>query len=257
MLKRSNQKAYFTKRWKSIYAHLCAFQEYADTEELHRVRVEIKKLKALLLLDEKQFEKKKFQSHFKLIDKLFDQAGKVRTAQMNLELMNQYGITSGKTDKEQTAILIRESAKLFSKLDHYLKYFAKKPGFFLHRFSSFSDKKIKKEFGEQLKSLAKTFEKQPKGKTLHNCRKEIKQLIYRTDILPEQLNRELNLNKQYLKKLEEKIGEWHDTLIAIELSGAKDVIKKIEETSKQQLEEIHLRAKHFKKKARLGNFGFE
>ena len=142
-------------------------------------------------------------------------------------------------------------------MGHYLNYFAKKPDFFLHHFSGFADKKIKKEFADQLKSLAKTFEKQPKGKELHNCRKELKRLIYRMEILPEQLKRELNLNKQYLEKLEEKIGKWHDTVIAIELSGTKAAIRKIHDTGKQQLEEIHLRSKHFKKKARLGNFGFE
>lgn len=253
MLKKKKQDEYFKKRWNSVLFHLQAFREYGDTEELHRVRVDIKRMKALLLLDEKQFEGKKFQHHFKRITELFKQAGKVRTAQVNLELMDHYQITNEKTEKEQTEILVRESEKLFSDLDRYLNFLKSKPTFFLNHFSKMENREIRHKVKRQLGQLNKTFHHHVPAEELHECRKLLKRLIYVHDILPTDLINELNLRTEYLKKLEELIGKWHDTIVAIELVGKnakdKNLIHKIHSEGQKQLKAIHVETKNFKQKS--------
>src|SRR5665213_3812375 len=116
MLDEQQQKKYFKKRWKLLFSHLRAFSEFGDTEELHRVRVEIKKMKALFSLVKNKSRANKFKKHFKPVQKLFEQAGKIRTAQVNLELLDHFHISNLQVEKAQINLLINASEKLYSKI---------------------------------------------------------------------------------------------------------------------------------------------
>jgi CHAD domain-containing protein len=255
MLKAGKQEKYFRKRYQSLLSHLHAFYAFSDTEELHRVRVEIKKMKALFSLDEKKEKSKKFKTQFKPIKKVFSQAGKIRAAQVNLELLDRYGIVNGEIEKEQTGILIDQSEKFFPKIKFYEKKLRKQFSFFSGKFYSIETPVLKKIFEKELNKLEKSFAIQVSGDKLHECRKQLKRLTYANAVFGKKLVKKIKLKTSYVKKLEETIGKWHDTETAIELiaktATGKKEMRKLHVIRKKQLKEIRSMTKGFKGKVRV------
>ncbi len=252
MLERKRQVNYFRKRWESLFSHLHAFADYGDTEELHRVRMEIKKIKALFSLQKNRVDGKNERKHFKPICKLFDKAGKIRVAQINLELMHRFRITNSPLEKIQTHTLVGESEKLHSKIVRHEKNIRKEYSFFLDQFHNLENERIRKSVGKELKSLAKVFSGNMKVKQLHHSRMKLKNLIYANEICSIRLPDESQLNAVYIRKLEQMIGKWHDTVTAIALfegnENGKKLMGELKALRKKQLQAIHFLTEDFKNK---------
>src|SRR5436190_5709311 len=87
MLKKSKQIDHFNTRCKSIIVHLNTFCDKKNPEELHHLRISIKKIKTLLRMN----PGKKTERDLKKLNILFDDAGQVRTANVNLKLAREHG----------------------------------------------------------------------------------------------------------------------------------------------------------------------
>src|ERR1035437_9020125 len=100
MLKRSKQKNYFLKRSKSFKIHLERFRKSHNPEELHQLRIEVKKMRALLFLQQGSFKSRKLPDAFEPIEKVFKKAGKIRCAEVSLKLLRHFGIMDKKIKTE-------------------------------------------------------------------------------------------------------------------------------------------------------------
>jgi CHAD domain-containing protein len=209
-------------------------------------------MRAFLLIDEKLFSDKKSKHHLKPIHKLFRNAGKIRTAQVNMELMDMYSISNSPIEKQQTVILISESEKLYSDIERYLKFFKKYPDYFLNRFHTIHDDELKKIVDKEIKEIEICFFENIKTKELHDCRKKIKILYYQSGSFSSRSLKKIKLKTEYLKKLEQAIGKWHDTDLVTEIAGKsiqkRNVIKRLQTERKKQLEGISKMAGNFRKK---------
>jgi len=90
MVKKGRQQKYFNKVWHSMLAHLYAFCETQKQEELHRFRVQVKKIKALLLF----LQGLASVQHLKPLQSIFKHAGKIRSAHIHLRLIEQYQLAN-------------------------------------------------------------------------------------------------------------------------------------------------------------------
>src|SRR5258708_37835501 len=58
---------------------------------------------------------------------------------------------------------------------------------------------------------------------MHNNRKLLKILVYNHKIADKALNGNFHFNKEYLDKLQNSIGEWHDNVVAAQLFSSPEI----------------------------------
>jgi CHAD domain-containing protein len=193
------------KRCKRLRALLKAFPAGKEKEELHQIRLEIKKIKALLRLV--HFNDKEFRDHkhFVPFRSIFRETGKIRDTVLRKELLDQYTKihtpffrsperalnhfikmvpTHLLAVRKQKKILLKEVAKIKS-----------------HTYTLYLDKKNKE--------LTTLLEGGITQKDLHGLRKLIKEIIYLTSVK--------NKDKidPFLLQSADLIGNWHDKKILI------------------------------------------
>ncbi len=253
MLTQQKQKAYYQKRSQRVMKHFHAFIQAQDPEELHHLRVEIKKLKALVSFSEKCSKDKKIAAHFKKTKKLFKAAGLVRSAQVNLEIINKYKMAGPAFKKEHSRLLKNHSQQFLKKADQLEKRWKEVHKKIVKDLQDIEGKCMVKVYLEYLQELSLLFSDQDLEKNLHEGRKIIKNLLYMYNLLPSVTLKKLHLNIPYLKKLEDQIGKWHDNILAYELllEGNMDnaTTKKIETNTKRMFKLIQSSVEEFPEKA--------
>jgi CHAD domain-containing protein len=118
--------------------------------------------------------------------------------------------------------------------------------------------RINQFYKSQLELIAVTLDKHEFTEELHEARKRIKTLVYNRKIAGKALNGNLSLNNEYLDKLQDHIGDWHDTIVAIELFSApelnvKPVVTKIKRRNTRLRKSINELSQDFFTRATIRN----
>jgi CHAD domain-containing protein len=216
MNKKTLQK-YFRESAATVDKSLKAFKKKRDMEALHKLRVEVKKMKAVLLLQSGSFDDGKLPVEFGEIKKVFKAAGKIREAGINIELLETHRVADKKIKKELKEIVKKKGADFRENVSAYLRKLHKTVPMFLRKFSNLPEGKIIRLFSNALRSLAASSQVRMGSVQLHDCRKQLKNLLYIHSSLSPAMIKKMKVNIFYLKKLEEMIGEWHDVIIVIDL----------------------------------------
>jgi len=90
-------------------------------------------------------------------------------------------------------------------------------------------------------------------KQLHKCRKRIKKMLYIHSLLDSVLKKKLEVNIDYLEKLEEAISKWHDSVVTLDVLRntsfvKKQLLTKLENQCKQLIRRISILSRNFSKK---------
>ncbi len=212
MISKSKLRNYFIKRCDNITESLTHFCESGDHEEIHRLRVEFKKLRALVSLVSECTDNSLIPSEFRTAKVVYKRAGIVRDAFIS--------------HKQHIAISPVESESAGEFLELVTRQFCSKKDLHMLVITDWRDL-VKEQFeniGNQCsllfyrKSLSRLEHKFTviRENELHECRKIIKKLMYLYPLMSEPVKKELNINTDYLDALQEEIGNWHDTLVARE-----------------------------------------
>ena len=224
MLNKKEQRKFIQKRGANIVGHLAAFSREQDPESLHQLRVEIKKLKGFLALSAHCTGKQKLTKESKQV---FKQAGAIRTAQLNLEFIQQYRLKDARFKKEQESIVLGQSREFSASAKKYSKTIRKNITSIADNLKPIHDKCIEGWYKESLRDLKKVF-LALNIEELHEGRKTIKNLLHVHGMLHKSLLHSLNLNIEYLEKLQEAVGKWHDVVDSYDmLVKAKSRNKKV------------------------------
>src|SRR2546423_1104940 len=106
MVKEKRLKDYFNKRWQAILKNLDTLCTVSDSEALHDLRLNAKKVKGLTdLLKSSSKHPKNFST--KLIRPLFQQTGAIRIADLNLKTLKEYQFQNKNLELEQNSIIDR------------------------------------------------------------------------------------------------------------------------------------------------------
>lgn len=214
MLKKAQQRAYFNEVWDSMLAHLLAFCEAHDPEELHQFRVQVKKVKALLLFLQDGAD---VQQHAPL-QAIFKQAGKIRSAHIHLAFIEQYRVANAEFKNEQEKIARIESKRFCSKTGANVKTLRRLRKKLAANFQNIENKVIVRLCKKRLKKITRFFDRSDlPAEKLHINRNKIKNLLYCCNALPASLVDQLQLNTTYLDQLQDAIGNWHDIVFMEEL----------------------------------------
>lgn len=228
MLKKKRQQKYLIKRWLEIRRQLYAFSGSGNHDALHKLRVEIKKIRAFVKLYKGKIAT---TGQLKAVRKIFHRAGIIREANINLQMMKRLHIEQPVFNAEEKHAIQRESERFHLHPDRYEKHIRNNIRSLLKVIRPIRNRSIKHWFSRQLKAIAGIVAASSTDQ-FHLARKKIKRLIYIYGMLHKRLTHTLKINIAYLDQLQDAIGEWHDTTVAAELltdrnTGNKTALKRL------------------------------
>lgn len=221
MLRKKRQRKYITKRCVQVRRELHAFAGSVSQESVHKLRVEIKKIRAFAKFA-KLDEQKGVAERLETIKRIFHRAGSIREANINLQMMKQFNIHHPAFKTEETNIIEQESGRFRLYAVRYDKHFRNAVIYLLKTLHPVRNGAIRHWFSRQLKAIAKVVVP-PSTDQLHLARKKIKRIVYVHGMLQKRLVNKLKLNITYLDQLQDAIGKWHDAAVAVELLISRKV----------------------------------
>jgi CHAD domain-containing protein len=258
MMKKKDEAKYLNKEWVEMNTRLKAFLETGDQEELHKFRVQIKKLRAMLLLFEKTSKENRLLKNFKPVRNIFKYAGNIREAHTNLELSERFGLKNELFESSQQKIIDEGTAEFQSKGREFLKDIKTARQKIKKQIPKVDDSQIAAFCKKQLEQVAASLAISGFTEDMHANRKLIKILVYNYKLAGQALEGKIPFNTAYLDKLQEAIGKWHDNLVAEQLFSLselndKAIVAKIKRINAGVKRTITLLAKNFLKKATVDN----
>ena len=205
---------------KSLVRHLEDFNSYQQTEMLHEIRVDVKKIKAVL--NATNYCRSKFKAHKAFIPfrNIFRKAGAIREPDVMFKLLVAYQIEKVQesklgSDKSQLIQTFRDDIPLFIKTARKEWKKLKPVLTKVHR------KDFKNYLLERIHDVELHLSPKPIMKDIHKTRKTIKEILY--------LSKVNNLlspkDDKFYGELENVIGQLHDKQMLLDLlskSNGKD-----------------------------------
>jgi CHAD domain-containing protein len=231
-MKRKAEKAYFNDLWDEMESSLEGFLHEGEQEKLHRFRVQVKKLRALLLLLDTALGQKALSKGFKPVRKIFKQGGVIREGYINIQLSSHYDLKDDKFIQEQVDGMEKAMIEFRDNSKKHLRTIKEARNELEGKLEAIEDEQVSEFYKKELEQIALALSENQFNDELHDCRKRIKNLIYNRKVAGTALEGIIDLNSEYLDKLQGQIGEWHDTIIAIQLFSspkldAKPVVTRI------------------------------
>lgn len=194
---KAQQKYLYRRVEKSIY-YINLFCKQEDEETLHKLRVELKKIKSFVhfTAPNKRLRKKQLRH----LQKIFKHAARIRNLHIYRKVTDV--VSQSKFVINNAAAIPTEWQNFASNCNLYITYLLELKNSMVLRLTPIADEKACKWFRKQLKK-ANTKLTGPKT-DLHGARKEIKHVLYADGLYKSELNR------SYLKKTENALGAWHD-----------------------------------------------
>jgi CHAD domain-containing protein len=212
---KKEEKEYFDKEWKEMKASLQGFLETGSQDALHDFRVQVKKLRAFLMLADSIDDRPKLIRHFKPVRKIFKKAGDIRNAHINLKLARTYKIESDAFVLEQDQLMQQAADDFRLKGERYITKLKDAHKELKDEIKPVSDLLVNQYYTEHLQQVANSLNNIHFDDSLHECRKWIKVLIYNFKLAHTSL--ETAFNETYLHHIQNAIGNWHDNVLAKEL----------------------------------------
>jgi CHAD domain-containing protein len=230
-----------TDHLKSIEKHLGAYSKDKKPKQLHLLRLDIKITKALL-----SFAEAVYKNSYSTVElkPLFQKAGEIREIQIMIQLIS----SSDHRPKELIHQLKKKERFLKQQFVNNISLYRKSMQHFRKGISLPSklpdEQTIKTYFDAEWMIANQKFETKDR-EGLHQLRKGIKKLMFVYDALPKKIRKEVELNKEAIDKLQEKVGRWHDTYAAIDFLSRQnfsqnlgDHISNLEDKERKQFNKL-------------------
>jgi CHAD domain-containing protein len=249
MISKSKLRSYFLKRGSNITDSLSRFCKTRDHEEIHKLRVEFKKIKALVSLVKECNKNSIIPREFESAKIVYRRAGVVRDA---FVAHQQQSLIAGDVSLSDNVFLTQASDDFCMKEQLHLSVLNDWKVTVSKQFENVSNACAISFYRKWLSSLSEKFVS-IEEEELHECRKIIKRLMYLYPLMSEQIRQSLGINISYLDTLQEEIGKWHDTIIAREHYSGSDQkdekhLLKIELSGEARLKSIQLLTSNFNEK---------
>ncbi|MGZ5189417.1 MAG: CHAD domain-containing protein [Flavisolibacter sp.] len=203
--------SFISNHLKSAERQLSSFKKDRKIERLHRLRVDIKKVRAILSFIENIYKVRFESNSLKL---LFKNAGDIREFQITIELL---GILPFPPQslilqlKKEQHNLQQQFIKEISQYIQLVRRF-RESTFLI--FLIPDKKKVRNYLSSRRKKAATSFNSRNREK-MHHFRKLIKKIMYVYAILPKEIKKVVALNIRLINKVQKEVGCWHDTYSAL------------------------------------------
>ncbi|NEU09806.1 CHAD domain-containing protein [Flavihumibacter sp. R14] len=216
-MKKAILKRLLEKDIQAIAQALDAFLATREQDALHQLRVQIKKLKALLVLFAINKKNIKLWKVFQPIRKIFHDAGLIRDAHIHLQLADEFGIKHSAFNQQQAQLMSDETAKFCEAGRKYFKDIKRTGKKLRSELRRIDSNHITNFYRSELDAIALTLEKREFNEEMHECRKQVKTLLYNQKRVAKVVNGNFDINAPYLNQVQEALGRWHDSILARDL----------------------------------------
>lgn len=220
MLTKRQQEKYLGKKNREWQEHLRTFADSRDPEALHQLRLTLKKLKAVARFST-ACSGKKATKDFNGWKKMFKQAGLIRDAGNHLQLLERFHPAPEEYKAQQGQVQTAATEKFIRHIKQYRRQGKRAGTRLLADINRIPAACIHDWYAMQMVTTGILLT--ASGDDLHKARKQIKEMLYVEKLLPAPLQEELHLDKDYLDKLQEAIGQWHDAAIVAANWAGKDL----------------------------------
>ena len=212
---------YFEKEWKVLRSSLKDYYKVGKPEALHQFRIQVKKLRALIILLESNGEKHPLSKRFKPLRRIFKKAGMIRDAYLHEQLTRQMKLGRTGIIKEQREIQKKAVREFQAETDKFFEDLKESHKSLRKKLRPVNKVHLIRYYDRVLKEIALIIAKFKFDEEMHSCRKLIKVLIYNHKVARPLLNPALN--EDYLKNIETAIGDWHNLALALEFFAQHDI----------------------------------
>jgi CHAD domain-containing protein len=244
------KNAYFTgylkKRCAVLFKNLKLYRETGKPVMIHRIRVEIKKIRSVISFLQEICKKMKMEG--RQLDSLFDDAGKLRDLHVLMALnktFNKDSLFKDKFERKEHLLSVRfkrhvpEYVTSIKQLDENIRI----------KDCLHDSGKVNKYFRKQVKQIHDPFES---ASNLHQFRMKVKKLMYVYDALPSSYHIDSEVNRQYLDKMQHRLGRWHDLYTAVNFLRSEkkvrtDQLEKLEQSEQRLFKQIKKTYKGYSK----------
>jgi CHAD domain-containing protein len=213
---------YFALRVKNIFNHLHDFELMGDDVSLHDLRVEMKKLRAIIKFLRTVYSKNKLKKPAHMLRTIFHEAGWIREYQLLSQWLQKYNLgvielTYYSPDKLKQLIseFQTETEGVKSDFNEIIEAVSK----FVHNTNEILAEQYFVDLNAQLEKQCRKNLPQTEW---HALRKLIKQRIYAYNWIQHETEND-DPNFSYYNKLQEVIGVWHDLEIIKDNFSQKQV----------------------------------
>ncbi len=213
---------YFVQRVKNLFNHLHDFELMGDEVSLHDLRVEMKKLRAIIKFLREVYPKQKLKKPAHMLRSIFQQAGAIREYQILLQWLQKYHFSIIELTyypPEKLKQMIEEFQKGTEHLKSDFNEIIEAVSKFVHGTNEILAEQYFVDLNAQLE---KTCRKNLPQTDWHELRKLIKQRIYAYNWIRHETEND-DPNFSYYNKLQETIGLWHDLEIIKDSFSQKQV----------------------------------
>lgn len=216
---------FFRENESHLIRHIKGASEIQSEENIHEIRVAIKKIRAfykiIYRLTDNKFSE---ESKNKIFKKLFKNTGKLRDMQIKLNILENVPSSakltffrdSLKKDEESIRHKIKNSLDKFN-----ITEFVEMASNIESELPSFEKRKVKSELVKFILNstllIRKYIHSKHSNEKIHNIRKLLKEVHSASEILY-MLNPVQHLKKflKLIKDIEVKLGKWHDNIILLD-----------------------------------------
>lgn len=201
----------------SLEQNLTAYITDQNPESLHRLRLDIKKIKALFSFAEYMNQEKYDATTLK---PLFHKAGEIREMHINIHLLSSAPQPPKRLItqlKKEENILTQQFIEIGS---GYIKLVKDFKGGICFPEIRWGKKRIIKFFEKEQKKTNEILQHIDR-EGLHEYRKKLKKMVYVYNALPKRIQNKIDLNEAGITKQQKKLGDWHDTYSAIHFLASK------------------------------------
>jgi CHAD domain-containing protein len=195
---------YAKARVLAILHALEKYHQFQETDSLHRIRVEIKKLKSVIML--LGYADKKFDAHehYLSLRNIFRKAGQIRQPSVLIEVMLLYGVEG--MPVERLGDPQKAAGKFRADVPFYMTTVKKLAKKLKPRLKKIRKRDIAGYVKELEEFIRGTFMPRLNPGKLHTARKRMKQIVYLTG-LTDRLPKE---ERKFYSRMESAVGVLHD-----------------------------------------------
>jgi len=205
------------KNWEELRPALKSYLKTENPDRLHQFRVQVKKIKSLLILYAIKKKNKKLLKLFNPVKKIFRHAGVIRDSYIHLQLADHFEVKEPAFHKAQTDLMFKEMGRFKKKGKKYEKILHQTLIKIKGELSGISNAQIADFYEAELNKVVLAFAKREFNTNMHDCRKRLKNLLYNQKLADKSMNGKLTLNLPYLDQVQDQLGQWHDNMLAREL----------------------------------------
>ena len=242
---------YYAQRVKQFFHNLHDFEVNKDEDSLHDVRVEIKKLKALITFLKTIYPQKKLKKASHKISAVFRKAGDIREYQLLQRWINRHELSLLERDFFPRQKLIELSDDFHHHTRSHKQDFKEiidAVSKYVHSVKQKQAEQYVSDLHVQMEKIVKT---RPEADQWHELRKLIKQWLYAVNWVTDADSRRTYPDFSQYDTLQEAIGFWHDSEVIRDTLFLKQVYlskdKALQKDFKKALSAINQSIRYRKK----------